>query len=240
MIGKSSTAFASLLGLLALSGCGGSESVSQQTSSPAVTTKSSSESAPSVAAGSDTKHTILKSGFGVDGGYAWVATLVRNDSENVGATVIAHFNLLDKAGEIAASTDQTESFSRAGETLTLGTQVDIPRGTKPVKVEVTVQVDYPGIGPDTEFPELLFTPVKVVKSEYGGWEASSVLTNTTPEALNSPRIGVVCLNAAGDIIGGSSVFPDLVPPNGKTRVVTNSLIMGGKPAKCEMRAGAPL
>lgn len=240
MIRKSTIAITSLLSLLALSGCGGSESVSQQTSSPVTTTRSTSEPAPSADAKSDTKHTILKSGFGVDGEYAWVATLVRNDSDNVGATVVAHFNLLDKAGEIAASADQTESFSRPGETLTLGTQVEVPRGSKPVKVETTVQVEYPGIGPDSAFPELPFSPVKIVRGEYGGWDASAVLTNTTPTALNSPRIGVVCLNAAGDIIGGTSEFPDLVPPNGKTRVVTNSLIISGKPAKCEMRAGAPL
>ncbi len=190
-------------------------------------------------ADADTKHTLVKSGFGVADGYAWVNAVVRNDSDKIGGTVVVNFNLLDAGGDIIVSGTQTEAFSRAGQSLVLGTQLEVPAGAKPSKVEATAQVKYPGIGPAEAFPELPVGPVKVGKSEFGGFEASATLTNPTAEPLNSPRIGVICLNAAKEIIGGSSIFPDLVPPNGKVKVETNSLIVSGQPASCEMYAGAP-
>ena len=169
-----------------------------------------------------------------------MTALVRNDSDKIGATVIVNFNLLDAAGDIIVSSSQTEAFSRPGELLAVGTQIDVPAGAKPATLEATAQVEYPGIGPTEPFPELPFGQVIVGKDEFGGFVAAATLTNTTAQPLNSPRIGVVCLDAAGAVIGGSSIFPELVPPNGKVKVETLSLIVTGQPASCEMYAGAPL
>lgn len=233
----------------ALSACGSdSSAVSQQTTTAAPRASSSADGsdagsprpAETADPDADTKHSLVKSGFGVAGEYAWVAALVRNDSDKSGATVIVNFNLLDAAGAIIVSGSQTEAFSRPGQVLALGTQVDVPAGAKPTKLEATAQVAYPGIGPSGPFPDLPFGPVTVAKDEFGGFVASAELTNPTAEALNSPRIGVVCLDAAGAIIGGSSIFPDLVPPRGRVKVETLSLITTVQPVTCEMYAGAPL
>jgi hypothetical protein len=62
-----------------------------------------------------------------------VTSLVENQAEdNVGQFVTIQFNLLDSDGEILASTEQVEAFSRADQKLAVGTQVDIPdRGKVP-------------------------------------------------------------------------------------------------------------
>jgi hypothetical protein len=120
------------------------------------------------------------------------------------------------------------------------TQATLPGGAKPTKLETTVDVEYPGIGRKTPFLDLTFGPVNVAKSEFGGYEASATLTNPTSEPMKNPRIGAVCLDSAGAIIGGGSAFPNLVPPSGQVLVKTNLLIVSGTPASCEMRGGAPL
>src|SRR5207342_3785778 len=57
---------------------------------------------------------LLKTGFRQSEEYAWVTSLVENQAEdNVGEFVRVQFNLLDSDGEILASTDQVEAFSRA-------------------------------------------------------------------------------------------------------------------------------
>jgi hypothetical protein len=236
MSGKAATAAAAGLCAVLLAGCGGSAAPAAPSSaSPGGSGGSGSGSA------ADTRHTVVKSGFGLSGdGYGWVAALVRNDSDKTGGTVVANFNLLDAGGQIVVSASQTEAFSRPGELLTLGTQVDVPKGRTPVKVDVAVSVEYPGIGPATAFPELQFGPVTVTKDPATGYAASAVLTNPTADALKSPRVGVVCLDGAGTIIGGSSIYPDLVPAHGQTRVKTTSLIVSGRPASCEMRGSPPV
>jgi hypothetical protein len=95
----------SVLVAVAVAGCGSSESTTKQTSTGAAGAPAEADMA------SNTRHTVEKSGFGADGEYAWVAALVRNDSDKSGATVVANFNLLDQAGQIITSGSQTESFS---------------------------------------------------------------------------------------------------------------------------------
>src|SRR4051812_46894795 len=68
---------------------------------------------------------LLASGFGQEGPYLWVTALVKNTSQDVGQFVTVQFNVLNQAGDIIASQSQVESFSRSGQTLVLGTQVDL-------------------------------------------------------------------------------------------------------------------
>lgn len=237
---------------LILTACGGGESsTSQQTTTPATqapagednaSSDEPTESEPEPAADTEgaTAHTLVKSGFGFADPFAWVSALVSNDSVNSGATVTVNFNLLDDAGAILVSGSQVEAFSRPDELLVLGTQLEVPAGTVPSSLEATVQVEYPGIGSTEPFPELPLSPVTIARDEFGGWEASATLTNPTDQPLNGPRIGIICLDAAGQIIGGSSSFPDLVPPSGQVRVDSLFLTLSGDPAACEMYAGAPL
>src|SRR4051812_45547461 len=73
---------------------------------------------------------LMKSGFGQDGEYVWVTSLVHNDSGVVGQTVTVHFDLKDTSGILVKSADQVEAFSRPNEELNVATQVDVPLHTK--------------------------------------------------------------------------------------------------------------
>jgi hypothetical protein len=117
------------------------------------------------------------------------------------------FNLLDSNGEILASTDQVESFSRADQ--------KIPDRGKVAKVEATMEVsDHADVDAEP-FPEITTGNVKVVKSEYGGTVGRVQVNNPTDKSLKSPRVGVICLDANDRVIGGRSGYPELVPPSGK-------------------------
>jgi hypothetical protein len=220
----------SVLAAVAVAGCGSSESATKQKSAGAAGAPAEADTA------SNTRHTVEKSGFGTDGEYAWVAALVRNDSDRSGATVVVNFNLVDEAGQIITSGSQTESFSYPGEQLAIGTQVTLPEHAKPTRVDVTVNVEYPGIGPTTASQPLKFDTAQITKDEYGDYfHVAATVSNPTAETITTARVGILCYNAAGDIIGGNSAYPELIPPNGQTKIDT-TVITTGEPASCDMRA----
>jgi hypothetical protein len=117
----------------------------------------------------------LRSGFGQSGRYAWVTSLVENQAEdNVGQFDTVGFNLLDSDGEIVASADHVEKFSRADEKLAVGTQVDIPDRGKVAKLKVTMEIsEHPNVATEP-LPEITTGHVKVVRSEYSEYGSGSV------------------------------------------------------------------
>ena len=71
-----------------------------------------------------------------------------------------------------------------------------------------------------------------MKNEYGASTAVFEFTNSSDEDLSSPRIGIVCYDAAGKIVGGSSEYPDLVAA-GKTVRIDSDVTVSGIPASCK-------
>lgn len=163
-----------------------------------------------------------------------MTSLVKSLTDKAGATVTVQYNVKDTAGKILVSDSQVESFSRGGQLLVLGTQLSVPPGSKATTVDAALVVEPDGIG--QEFPEMKVGPVTVGKDEFGSVTASFEITNTTAEPVQSLRVGIICLDSGGKIIGGTSEFPDL-PPSGAARVDTSGLIVSGTPAKCEAYAG---
>jgi hypothetical protein len=182
--------------------------------------------------------TIVSSGFGQQDEYAWITAVVKNDKGAEGRFVTVQFNVFDQAGDLVLSESQTESFSRPGETLAVGTQVTIPGGAKVGKVEPTVVVG--NTTGDKPFPEVKTGSVKISAQEYAKdrFKASFTVTNPGADPLQDIRVGIVCFNAAGKIIGGTSNYPDVVPGSGQA-LVTADVITNGKPAKCDAYIGAP-
>jgi hypothetical protein len=164
---------------------------------------------------------------------------VHNNSDKVGQTVTVQFNAKDAAGKLLKSESQVESFSRVGQDLAVGTQIDVPSGTKVATVDATLLIEDDGTFSSEPFPEMKVSTVKLVPNDYGDSDAVFELSNPTDQPVKSPRLGVICYNAAGKIIGGGVDFPDLVPPSGKVVVETN-IITSGKPASCRAFAGAPM
>jgi hypothetical protein len=220
--------------LFGVAGCGGGDETTTDSATSERSTAAPATTAPQEPEGKAGE--IVKSGFGQRDDFVWVTSLVKNNTDEAGATVTVQYNVLDATGSILVSGEQVESFSRGGELLAVGTQLEVPSGTEAATVEASLVVEPDGIG--SEFQEIPTSPVTVTTDEFGQPTASFEVTNPTSEPL-SPRIGVICYDSAGEIVGGTSEFPE-VPPSGKARVDTLSLLVTGTPAECEAYAGGPL
>ena len=198
---------------LALVGCSTSGGTDQQNTEPQADTASAEggdEPAGDESEASGPRATLVDTGFGQRDEYAWVTSLVQNQSaDNVSHFVTVQFNLYDKSGELIASTDQVESFSSADQTMAIGTQVDVPDKKKVAKVEATLAVGDETGGDGEDAPEIKTGKVKVVKDEYGTTVGRFEVYNSTKEALKSVRVGVICYDAKDRVNGGGSAYPDL-------------------------------
>lgn len=199
----------------------------------------SSEQAAPVASESpkDESGTLKESGFGQSQEYLWVTSIVHNNTDKVGQTVTVNFNVYDEKDALIKTESQVESFSRPKADHAVGTHVELQPGEKAARVEATLLVEEPGIGPFAAFPELPVTTPKYSK-DYLGQHAVFELSNPSPEPLKEPRLQVVCRNAENSIIGGGSEYPNLVPANGKVRVDA-TVITSGEPKSCEVFSSAP-
>lgn len=174
---------------------------------------------------------LVEFGFGQDGQYASAMALVENTSDHGGQTVTVTVNFLDKAGDIITTESQVESFTHAGQLVALQVWGDL--GTKRAKVasiEPTLLVE----DEETfEESDVEFGPVNstAIRNEYGMWKPKIVLQNPTGDALQDIRIGVVCRDEAGKIIGGGVDYPDVLPPNGQI-VLDPMITVGSKPSVC--------
>ncbi|GAA2136033.1 hypothetical protein GCM10009844_01920 [Nocardioides koreensis] len=220
-----------VLGTLAaavLTACGGTDSdkVDSQTSTAAACEESSPE------ATSSSQGTILESGFGQSNEYAWVTALVQNDSDHAGQTVTVNFNVKDASGKLAASGSQVSAFYWAGQKLPVGTQVDLGRGVKAASMEATVLVEDEGTFDDQVVEQDWGSFPGTIYKQYGNWGAKFQVENPTSEPLDGSAVAVICHNASGEVIGGSSTYPDLIPPSGETLVDVSDLYAAAEPHDC--------
>lgn len=212
----------------------------QESSAPSAPTDDTSEDTAATAdagAADTTAATLEVSGYGQDGDYIWVTSIVRNDSDQVGQFVTVSYNLLDEAGTLLATETQVESFHEVGQRLAVGTQVDAPAAGTVASVEATLSVEDLGGGADVQYPDLVLQPgpVTVGEDEFGGRTASGTLSNPSAETVDGARVGFVCLDAAGAVIGGGAAYPDLLPPSGEI-LVEATVLTSADPASCEMLA----
>jgi hypothetical protein len=213
---------------LLASGCGAKDVVEQKTAGASPT--SATPTSDPAKDGS-----LVSSGFGQADEYVWVTSLVHNNSKTVGQTVTVLFNAKDKAGTLIKSASQVESFSRVGQDLAVGTQMDVPKGTKIATVEATLLIEDSGTFSSTPAVEMKTTPVKVVAGDFGV-TANFEVANPTSAPVKDTRLGVICYDAANKIVGGGVDFPDLIPPSGKVAVEA-TILTTGKPASCKVFTG---
>ncbi|MGV9249295.1 hypothetical protein [Streptomyces sp. NPDC003710] len=224
---------ATAVGTLALAGCASSNDpdvVEQATGGPAKTASSSS-----------TKPTgqLVASGFGQQDECVWVTSLVRNTSPHVGQTVTVQFNILDAHNKIIGSGSQVESFSQPDQLLVVGTQVDVKSNEKAAKVKATLLVEDEGTFSTKPLPKIPTSAVHIGKGEYGDTTGTFEVSNPTTAPLKDARVGVICYDTKHNVVGGSSEYPDLVPPSGKIRI-ESTLNTLGAPATCDAYAGPGL
>ena len=220
---------------LVLAGCGGGSGQTVTSTAGASTDTASKASAGTGDAQSAAK--LLKVGFGQRDEYVWVTSIVQAaGAEAAGRFVTVQFNVLDASGEILSSTEQTEAFSSQGQKLALGTQVDLSAAKgKASKLEATLVLGDRAGSPAGRF-QVTATSAKIGKNEYGGTVATFQLVNADVAPAKAARVGVVCLNKAGEIIGGTSEYPDVIPAKGRIRVDAD-VITTAVPATCEVYPG---
>lgn len=220
--------------LLSLAACGDESATSKATAD------ATEGAATSVAAGTAPVQlgTLREAGFGQEGQYVWATAIVHNNSTYVGQTVTVNFNVLDAKGNLLKSQSQVESFSQPEADHIIGTQILLDEGGKAGTVEASLDVEASGAFSDQPFPNIRTTNYKVDKDDFGANRVTFEMANPLPQALKSPRIGIACRNSNGEIIGGGSSYPNLVPASGRIKVEAMVLV-STLPAKCSAFVGAP-
>lgn len=226
------TLIASAAVLVLLAGCG-SEAEKKPSGgadgggSVAKSDSSSDDSEPSVK--------LVAQGFGQSDEYPTGIAIVTTDSRaSIGESVTVSANLLDAKGQILATEEQVEQFNWVDQQLVLPISFDLsnqPRA-KATKMEASASISDYGMGGEEKAPLPALNSAEVKKSEYGGWTASFAFKNTTEDALKDMRVGIVCYDKAGSIVGGSSEYPALAAP-GATIRIDSDVATSGMPANCK-------
>ena len=92
------------------------------------------------------------------------------------------------------------------------TPTDLDEKAKVASIEPSVSLSDYGMAEESKAPLPVLDSTEVKKGEYGGFTTSFALTNDTDADLKSPRVGVVCYDAAEKIIGGTSTYPTSFRP----------------------------
>lgn len=180
---------------------------------------------------------VLRGGFGQIDQYVQAIVVVKNSDEaSVGEFVTVSVNFKDASGQLVATETQTESFSWKDQELVLPVWLDLSEQPKVdvASIDPAVTISDHGSAADSADPISPVSPVEaasIAKNEYGSPAAKFTLTNPGSEALEDLRVGVVCENATGDIIGGASDYPDLIPAGGE--ILANvDVTVSEMPARC--------
>jgi hypothetical protein len=213
--------------VLLLTGCGGvSESDSRAIDSA---TGGAAQGSTEEESGGSVE--VVDTGFGQREEYVQGIAVVI--AEPVGEFVTVSMNFLDDSGQVVATEEQVESVSRAGQELVLPVWHSLDdHKTKIALVEATASISDYGT-PGEDYPDLgTYETTEIAKD---GYTAKFRLTNPTDETVENARVGVVCYNDDGDIIGGGSDYPELWPAGGEI-VIDASITTSGKPARCVAHA----
>lgn len=176
---------------------------------------------------------IVDSGFGQSKYSTQAMVVVTTDDESaIGESVTVSVNFLDAEGMILTTTEQIESFNWVGQELALPVSpYDLDEKAKVASIEVSASLsDYGSEAVQAPLPVLEST--EVVKGQFSDWSAAFGFTNDTDQDLKNLRVGVVCYDAAGTIIGGTSTYPELAPA-GKTIRIASDPTVSAKPTSCK-------
>jgi hypothetical protein len=213
-----------LASLLALTACGGSSDAESSPRSTGEAGAGEEPSAPTVE--------ILESGFGQrEDSVQGIAIVTTDDEAAVGEFVTVSMNFVDKTGAILATEEQVESFNWVGQKLVLPVTLYLDTPGTVASVEASASLSDYGIPTEALAPLPTLEATQVGKGEYGTVAAAFELTNQTDADLTDLRVGVVCRDAGGTIVGGASDYPSLVAA-GQTIRLDVDVTTSGVPDAC--------
>lgn len=178
-------------------------------------------------------------GFGRPDGsdYLWATSVV--SGVRPGQFVVVSFNLLGPDGQLVATDSQTEQGINPNAKMIIGTQVTIPRGQDVARVEASVGInDYNSPAPKYEDVILEVSQLSIGEDYWGKPAAEAVIKNPSSQNIAHARVGIACFDDQGNIIGGGSTYPDLIPAGGQIKIA-DSVMVSQVPARCEMTAQPP-
>ncbi|MDF2826722.1 MAG: hypothetical protein K0R01_5 [Mycobacterium sp.] len=182
------------------------------------TTSAPTQTQPVEKAPAEPTAEIVESGFGQPSNseYTWVTALVHNVG-GVGEFATVTFNLYGADDALLATVEQVESFTTDDGLTAVGTMSDVL--SAPVaRIEANLAVsDYGSTEPTAS--------IAPIESPVQDGAASFVVTNTTSEDWGDLRIGVICKDAAGTVVGGGSAFPSGIPAGGEYMVSSNDAML---------------
>lgn len=211
-----------LASILALTACGGSDDEEEDSASRSAGMFGANDesSAPTVE--------ILESGFGQsdDGYLQGIAIVTTGDEAAVGEFVTVSMNFLDASGAILLTQEQVESFHWVGQELVVPVWPAGDQLAPGIVASVEASASISDYGTDGEE----WAPLATVDATDPG-SSTFELTNEMDADLEDLRVGVVCRDAGGTIVGGGSGYPSLVAA-GQTIRLTVPVRTSGSPATC--------
>lgn len=177
---------------------------------------------------------LVESGFGQqDEIVQGIAVVTTGDERAVGEFVTVSMNFLDASGAIVGTSEQVEDFSWVAQDLVVPVWLDLSAtpGVEVAEVDTSVSLSDYGMGGEEVEPLDQVSAREIRADQYGGTVAVFEMANPTDSDFTSARIGVVCLDESGAIIGGGSEFPNLMPA-GKSIVVEAMVLVSAEPATC--------
>jgi hypothetical protein len=236
--GRVRVAVAAVGTALVVGGCGGSEqSPSQSQGGPA-----ESVTASATASGSGSSGALVAgvTGFGLSRSpagsglpdYLWAVTMVQNKTDQL-TGLTASFSAFDAGGKVVGQSDTSAPVMRAGAAMAVGTQVQVPAGTKVDKVVATVS-PLANVSQKDDHPEWKFsaTGVHFQPGSYGDSKVLGEVVSGYPQPVKQVYVSVVCYDARGAIIGGGEHYVDSIGPGQRVGFATDTLAVSGKPARC--------
>ncbi len=219
-----------ILGVVAC-GSGDDDTSTPAAPQPAATGPATTQDEPTATpapAGDESE--IIEFGFARSGSsYVQAVVVVQaNSPALVGEFATVSVNFLNADGRIVATEDQTEVFNWVDQRLVFPFLVGDEGGEIASMDPVVTFSDYRSERAKPPLPVL--EAFEITEASYGDDMAVSFeLTNETGENMGY-RIGVVCYDEAGAVVGGEATYPDAAA--GRTVRIDVDVAVSAMPAAC--------
>lgn len=181
------------------------------------------------------KVSVIKTGFGADGyGSTEAVALVANPTANV-VEIQVNFAAYDAGGKVLDTESGAVVLVGSHDQQVLANDLSLPEHAKIDHVDAQVSVS------DSEKDQHPSSRMKIASPQvraqaYGGFTTTGTIDSTYVDTVTNVYVGAMCLNAAGQIIGGGDSFLDAnVLGGGKTPVKVD-VTTTKKPARCLVTA----
>jgi hypothetical protein len=167
------------------------------------------------------------SGWGQTAGSTWVTATLHGDGDAAGSAAVT-FTAYGSSGQVLAFGTSVAVQVVPGQTTAVGTLLDVPAGEQVAKLR-------------TDVATTLLSRPKTTRYMLGGVnvqardEGAPRLLATVSTAVAAPTlVTAVCVNKAGQILGGGATALGTLPPGGLKAFAVDPLVVPTRPANCSV------